>query len=42
MVTPQKVGTDIPKDPAKPLLDIYPEDAPSYYKDSCSTMSIVA
>jgi hypothetical protein len=29
-------------DPAIPLLGIYPEDAPTYKKDTCSTMFIEA
>ena len=28
----------LPEDPAIPLLGIYPEDAPTYNKDICSTM----
>jgi hypothetical protein len=32
----------LPKDPAIPLLGIYPEDAPAYNKDTCSTMFITA
>jgi uncharacterized protein (DUF2344 family) len=28
----------LPEDPAIPLLGIYPEDAPTYNKDTCSTM----
>jgi hypothetical protein len=31
-----------PEDLAIPLLDIYPEDAPTYNKDTCSTMFIAA
>ena len=31
-----------PEDPAIPLLGIYPEDAPTCNKDTCSTMSIAA
>jgi hypothetical protein len=30
------------KDPAIPLLGIYPEDVPTDKKDTCSTMSIAA
>jgi hypothetical protein len=30
------------KDPAIPLLGIYPEDSPTYNKDTCSTMFIAA
>jgi hypothetical protein len=32
----------LPEDPAIPLLDIYPEDAPTCNKDTCSTMFIAA
>jgi hypothetical protein len=31
-----------PEDPAIPLLGIYPEDAPTGKKDTCSTMFIAA
>jgi hypothetical protein len=31
-----------PPDPAIPLLGIYPEDAPTGKKDTCSTMFIAA
>jgi hypothetical protein len=31
-----------PEDPAIPLLGIYPKDAPPCYRDTCSTMFIVA
>jgi hypothetical protein len=30
------------EDPAIPLLYVYPKDTPSYYKNTCSTMFIVA
>jgi hypothetical protein len=30
----------LPKDPATPLLGIYPKDAPSDNKDTCTTMFI--
>jgi hypothetical protein len=30
------------EDPVIPLLDMYPEDAPTCNKDSCSTMFIAA
>jgi hypothetical protein len=33
---------DIPEDPAIPLLDIYPEDAPTCNKDTCFSMYIAA
>jgi hypothetical protein len=32
----------LPEDPAIPLLGIYPEDAPTCNKDTCSTMFIPA
>jgi hypothetical protein len=32
----------LPEDPAIPLLGIYPEDAPTGNKDTCSMMFIVA
>jgi hypothetical protein len=32
----------LPEDPAIPLLDNYPEDAPNCNKDTCSTMFIAA
>jgi hypothetical protein len=32
----------LPEDPAMPLLGIKPKDAPLYYKDTCSTMFLVA
>jgi hypothetical protein len=32
----------LPEDPAIPLLDIYPDDAPTCNKDTCSTMFIAA
>jgi hypothetical protein len=32
----------LPEDPAIPLLGIYPKDAPTYNKDTCSTMFIAA
>ena len=32
----------LPEDPAKPLLGIYPENAPTYNKDTCSTIFIAA
>jgi hypothetical protein len=34
--------TVLPEDPAIPLLGTYPEDAPTYNKDLCSTMFIAA
>jgi hypothetical protein len=38
----RKLNIVLPKDPAIPLLDIYPEDVPTYYKNTCSTMIIAA
>jgi hypothetical protein len=32
----------LPEDPAIPLLGIYPKDAPTHSKDTCSTMFIAA
>jgi hypothetical protein len=32
----------LPEDPVIPLLDIYPEEAPTCNKDTCSTMFIAA
>ena len=32
--------TVLPEDPAIPLLGTYPEDAPTYNKDTCSTIII--
>jgi hypothetical protein len=37
----RKFDRVLPKDPAIPLLGIYPEDTPIYDKDTCSTMFIV-
>jgi len=33
---------ELPEDPAIPLLGIYPQGAPTYKKDTCSTMFIAA
>jgi hypothetical protein len=38
----RKLNIVLPKDPAIPLLGIYPEDAPTYNKNTCSTMFIAA
>ncbi|EDL86446.1 rCG65873 [Rattus norvegicus] len=38
----RKLDIELPKDPAIPLLGIYPKDAPTYKKDTCSTMFIAA
>jgi hypothetical protein len=42
MEVPQKTVHLLPKDPAIPLLGIYPEDVPTCNKDTCSTMFIAA
>jgi len=42
LVVSQKIGHSIPEYPAIPLLGIYPEDIPTYKKDTCSTMFIEA
>jgi hypothetical protein len=34
----RKLNIVLPEDPAIPLVGIYPEDAPTYNKDTCSTM----
>ena len=34
----RKLEIALPKDPAIPLLGIYPRDAPLYHRDTCSTM----
>jgi len=39
---PQKIGYSIPEGPAIPLLLIYPKDAPTYNKDTSSTVFIAA
>jgi len=33
---------ELPEDPAIPLLGIYPKGAPTYNKETCSTMFITA
>jgi hypothetical protein len=38
----RKLDIVLPEDPAIPLLGIYPEDAPMFNKDTCSTMFIPA
>jgi len=38
----RKLDIPLPEDPAIPLLGIYPKDAPTYNKDTCSTMFIAA
>ena len=34
----RKLDIVLPEDPVIPLLGIYPEDAPTYNKDTCSTI----
>jgi hypothetical protein len=41
LAVPQKIGHSSTT-PAIPLLGIYSEDAPTYNKDTCSTMFIAA
>jgi hypothetical protein len=38
----RKLDIVLPKDLTIPLLGIYPEDAPTFNKDTCSTMFIAA
>ena len=38
LVVPQKMDIVLPEDPAIPLLCIYPEDAQTCNKDTCSTI----
>jgi hypothetical protein len=38
----RKLDIAPPEDPAIPILGIYPEDAPTCSKDTCSTMFIAA
>jgi hypothetical protein len=38
----RKLNIVLPEDPATPLLGIYPEDIPTYNKDTCSTMLMAA
>jgi hypothetical protein len=38
----RKLDIILPEDPEIPLLSIYPEDAPTCNKDTCSTMFIAA
>ena len=38
----RKLGMSLPEDPVTPLLGIYPEDSPTYNKDTYSTMFIAA
>jgi hypothetical protein len=36
------LNIELPEDPGIPLLGIYPKDAPTYNKSTCSTMFIAA
>ena len=36
------MGVVLPENPAIPLLGIYPKEAPTYNKNTCSTMFIAA
>jgi hypothetical protein len=38
----RKLEIDLPKDPAIPLLGIYPKDTPTCHKGMCSTIFIAA
>nr|AAS66287.1 LRRGT00196 [Rattus norvegicus] len=38
----RKLDIELPEDPAIPLLGIYPKDASTYKRDTCSTMFIAA
>jgi hypothetical protein len=42
LVYPQKLDTVLPEDSTIPLLGKYPEDSPTYIKDTCSTMFIAS
>jgi hypothetical protein len=42
VVVPQKIGHGTTGGSAIPLLDIYPQDAPTSKKETCSTMFIAA
>jgi hypothetical protein len=42
LVVLQKLDIVLPEDPAIPILGIYPKDAPTCNKDTCSTVFIVA
>ena len=39
---PQKLDIVLPEDPVIPFLGLYTKDAPTYNKDTCSTMLIAA
>jgi hypothetical protein len=34
----RKLGINLPQDPARPFLNMYPKDSPPYHKDICLTM----
>jgi hypothetical protein len=40
LAVPQKIGHSTPENSAVPLVGIYPKDAPTYNKDTCSTLFI--
>jgi hypothetical protein len=42
LALPQKIGHSTTSSPAIPLLGIHPEDVPTGYKNTCSTMFIAA
>jgi hypothetical protein len=42
LVVLRKLDIVLPEDPAIPLLGIYPEEAPTCCKNTCSTMFIAA
>jgi hypothetical protein len=42
LAVPQKIGHSSTGRSSKPLLGIYPEDVPTYNKDTCSTRFIAA
>jgi hypothetical protein len=38
----RKLGINVPEDPDRSFLGIYPRDDPSYHKDTCSNMFVAA
>lgn len=38
----RKLGIDLPRDAAIPLLGLYPKDSAPYYRDTCSSLFIGA
>jgi hypothetical protein len=38
----RKLEIGLPENPAIPLLEIYPKDAPSFHRGMCSTIFILA